>query len=408
MERMSAETLTTTTGHPLPPQVRFGHSLNNSFEIEPDEIVRFLDYLCSAVAGLRDARIPVVYISSTAKWIGHLCQDAHILKNLFDKSAFQLFFASSHPIGSINPAIVSVALRETTFIEVGSEVKQLGCRIGFTALENGFVHVHRGIWFVFGAHSDWLRYAYYHRRQGATARQASFFLTAEEEERRAALFAHLGVETPDRIVALHARTSTYGRGHLGQIEADNAFRNADIANYAEAIRWLVSQGYVVARLGDPGTPPLQGLGPRVIDLPHHPAYAPFFDVAFASAAFFFIHCCSGPTDLARGFGRAMLGINSIFHECWPLEFGDALLPKLYLTAEGETLSLPEILNLDLAAVRLQAQLDWSGVSVVENAPEEILEATREYLSLGGPASETTEVYRGTVMRQAAAPVTLPI
>ena len=61
-------------------------TLRNSRQIDPAAITDYLDYLCSAIGCLRDGRIPVVYLSSTAKWIGHLCQDSHILKSLFDES----------------------------------------------------------------------------------------------------------------------------------------------------------------------------------------------------------------------------------------------------------------------------------------------------------------------------------
>lgn len=371
-----------------PWRVRFTDDLENNLGLDPTDMIRFFDLIAARIRGERDGRQPVVFFFTAMEWIGHLCQDMHIVKSLFDSSAHQLFVVGNRPSMAINFSIADVALRDAVFIETEPALALFNVQLGKVVFKQGMVYRHGDIYFLFGGHGDSLRRAYSGHIAATQQRISTFRLTADEEDRRAALFGRLGIDVGERLAVIHVRSSGYWQTRIPASTEVNAFRDADIDNYRRMIHLLIDEGYFVARIGDAQSPPLDGFRDRVLDAPHHPAYDPFLDVALISRCQFLAHAASGPTDLARGFGRPLFGINVPFQSFWPLDPDELFLPKLYVNEfNQEALSIPEILNLDLASVTDTKELAWSGVSVRQNTPEEIREATVEFLE--GLASGST-------------------
>ena len=354
-------------------------SLENTSGVDPSQIADYLDFLIPTLDRHRDGREPVVFFFPTLEWIGHVCQDAHVVKALYDPKRYQLFFILSRPRWTLNRSVIDVALRDAVPVDAGETLSAWNITVSHARLVRGIAVRHRGYEFVFGGQGGGLleQYTPFRFRDRPLG---TFRLTAEEIDERAALFGRLGIEQDARIVVLHVRSSDYWDARSPGIDKFNRFRDADIANYGPAIELLIDSGYHVVRLGDDRMPRCPVVDPRFLDAPFHPNYTPFVDVAVVSACELLIHSCSGPQDLARGFGRRMACMNGHISNHWPMEPGEFFLAKGYeLVGRGDRLSIPEMINLDLCAATSGRQFAEAGVNLVENTPAEIRSATAELI-----------------------------
>ncbi len=368
-------------------------SLENASGVDPSRIADYLDFLIPTLDRQLDGREPVVFFFPTLEWIGHVCQDAHVVKALYDPKRYQLFFILSRPRWSLNQSVIDVALRDVVPVDVGEALSAWNVTVSHTLVRDIAVR-HRGYEFVFGGQGGVLL-EQYTRMRFRDRPLATFRLTAEELEERTALFGRLGIEPDARIVALHVRSSGYWDARSPGIDDFNRYRDADITNYGSAIELMIESGYHVVRIGDDRMKPCPIVSERLLDAPFHPNYTPFVDVAIASCCELFIHSCSGPQDLARAFGRRMACMNGHISNYWPMEPGEFFLAKGYeLIGGGGRLSLPEMINLDLCSVSEGRRFTEAGVRMVENTPFELRSAAEELVSMldhGGawstPASE---------------------
>lgn len=185
----------------------------------------------------------------------------------------------------------------------------------------------------------------------------------------------IGIDPQDPFVLLHVRDASY----LPE-KAHHLFRCADVANYRSAIDRLVEHGYRVFRLGDASSPPLSHPSGRVVDVPHHPGYAPFLDVYLSALCRFAVNQASGPEALVRGFGRPALTVNLML-EHLRLPLADDLLVFKHVRHAGNRteLSYREMLALGLPGFGTSKQFEDAGLLVEENTVEEIDAALAEMI-----------------------------
>jgi putative glycosyltransferase (TIGR04372 family) len=208
-----------------------------------------------------------------------------------------------------------------------------------------------------------------------------------DQERRPSLFtpdagltevvtrglASEGVHLSERFVCLHVRES----GFHSALAKQYSLRDDCIDAYLPALRWLVSQGVDVVRIGNNGMKPLPS-EPGFVDYAHAPWRRPEYDIHFLSTCWFFMGSSSGPSAVPPMFGRPCLLTG------WPTvkilqhSSRDKLLLKHYRwTQSGHPLKLSERIREPLGVGQSAEMLERSGVSVENNTAEEIMEATRE-------------------------------
>jgi putative glycosyltransferase (TIGR04372 family) len=184
-----------------------------------------------------------------------------------------------------------------------------------------------------------------------------------------------GIDPADPFVLLHVRDASY----LPE-KAHHLFRCADIANYQPAIDRLVEHGYQVFRLGDAACPPLSHPSGRVIDVPHHPGYAPFLDVYLSARCRFAVNQASGPEALVRAFGRPALTVNLMLeHLRLPLADDLLVFKHVRRAGNGAEVSYREMLALGLPGFGTSKKFEDAGLVVEENTAAEIDAAVAEML-----------------------------
>lgn len=182
------------------------------------------------------------------------------------------------------------------------------------------------------------------------------------------------------FITLHVRDSHfYNEKHF-------SLRNSNVHDYELAIKWLISEGYIVVRAGTSTAAPIDDMlsrcGPNLVDYAKSSIQSDFLDCFLASECEFYLGVSSGFTFLPPIFETPSCYTN-FYNPMQSLGFckGDLTSFKKFRWIKDDTLvPFHDILrepynrNLSLAA------LTDMGIKVVDNTPEEILETVQEFLN----------------------------
>ena len=201
----------------------------------------------------------------------------------------------------------------------------------------------------------------------------------EEERRGAQELARVGVDARAPFVCVHARDAAYMQHQFSGYDAGyHSYRDCDIRNYLPAMREITRRGAHVFRMGSVVKNRLDVQDPGIVDYATA-GRSDFMDVFLGAKCHFFIACGSGLEAIPQAFRRPLLIVNFI-----PLEFIYSWDPryvfipkKLLLRSEGRLVSFPEILGSEMGRFNSTAQYERAGLEIVENTPEEIVDAVTE-------------------------------
>ena len=345
-------------------------------------------HIAAAGIGPAGGRPRLVWYFARIERFGHLATELSHLKMIYGAAFSDIIVLCRPRRRAANAALFEILTRGVTVVEIEDDLLDVLTREGELKLERGDT--------TYALYTYTLAYEVFLRFQ---AGHPPAFTTLSDEDRRRGrdLARRLNIGDQDRVVIVHARE----RGYQETVVNPNAFgttcedlsvhHNGRIGTYVPAIRFLVDQGYVVIRMGDPSMTRLPDLGPRVIDLPFHESYDPMLDVYFSAICVFMMGGGSGPTTLAGMFGRPGIHVNEVF----PLAaFELCGFPQLWMfkkayraTPDGrEYLSLRRLLEMGAQDVTVATELQDLGLTYEDNSPEEILAVCREMLEcLAHPA-----------------------
>ena len=201
------------------------------------------------------------------------------------------------------------------------------------------------------------------------------WVAAAERTRAREAMEALGLPRDARFVCVHAREA--GFKAAVQPDGHNTYRDVDIATYGPALEHLIEEGYWIVRMGEPTVAPLPAM-PRAIDYARSPLKSDWLDVVLVAECEFLLGCNSGFSQLAHLFNKRALWTNSIPVEMCPWDDLALWIPKLIFSRrEGRLLSFPEIVSRGIGQYHRTEQYAAEALEPQANAPEDILEATRE-------------------------------
>ena len=213
-------------------------------------------------------------------------------------------------------------------------------------------------------------------------------LTAEDEARGQDLRRDFHIPPDAPIATLHVREA----GYLPQLPY-HSFRDADIATYVPAIRFLIERGFYVVRLGDRSMRRLPAHHPQFIDAPFHPAYQPLVEPYFLWTSRFFLGTFSGPYSIARAFNTPTLIANG--HVQSIILGGDRDLfayKKYYSHTLGRMLTYREVVLSPLVDFSKTEEFINYKVQIIDNTPEELWRGAAEMLQqLDGKYTPTAAI-----------------
>ncbi|MEW6319640.1 MAG: TIGR04372 family glycosyltransferase [Acidobacteriota bacterium] len=228
-----------------------------------------------------------------------------------------------------------------------------------------------------------LRYTY-------ARRALSLRLDRGADRRARAQAKAFGLKSSDRLVCVHARDGGFGamRG-IGERYKDNV-RSVAFETYIPAIDYLVSQGYIVVRLGDATMAKLER--PGVIDLATAQGRKAELELWCVQQSEFLVVSDSGPYYLPWLFNRPSVALNIVGNPtgAYPLRSHDRYITKNVISVEnGRRLALGEVLTAEYIAARFDA----ARYQHEDNAPEDILAAVREMVAIVGGHVAITDAQR---------------
>jgi putative glycosyltransferase (TIGR04372 family) len=207
-------------------------------------------------------------------------------------------------------------------------------------------------------------------------------------EAAAAAAAQLGLPPDVPLVAVHARESGFKRASGGESPVD-AIRNARIDTYVPALECLIREGFAIVRIGDATMTPLRH--PRVIDLATSPARTDMLELWVLMRSALFIAGDSGPMAASLLTPSPCLAVNvTNVLGGYPVRGNDRYLLKGVVDkVRGRELTLQEMLDPEYFAGRK----DVVRYRVIDNTPEELVEAVEEMLDVIGGARAPSEEQR---------------
>ena len=188
-----------------------------------------------------------------------------------------------------------------------------------------------------------------------------------------------------KFVCLAVRDSSYKREQFEDRDvAKDDYRNNDIDNYQKVAEQLAKDGYLVFRMGAKVERPFVTDSPLVIDYASNGMRSEFLDIYLGANCELFISSVLGIDSIPEIFRRPRVLTNYIpignFGKYGPR---DLIIPKQYwLKSESRFLRFSEIVasTKGLGSCTSSYEYERTGLKLVENTPQEILDATCELLN----------------------------
>jgi putative glycosyltransferase (TIGR04372 family) len=195
---------------------------------------------------------------------------------------------------------------------------------------------------------------------------------------------NLGINNDDKFICLIVRDGEYLKEHEPEKNWDyHNYRDCDIKNFELVSNYLTSLGYYVFRMGAKVSKPMLTNNKKVIDYATIGIRSEFLDIFLSAHCEFGISTQLGFDSLIGMFNKPLVFVSvaPIVH-VRSVNKKHLTIFKHHLSIKSQkNLNLSEIFELDLANALDSKIYENKGISLIENSPEEIKEATKEMLEL---------------------------
>ena len=179
-----------------------------------------------------------------------------------------------------------------------------------------------------------------------------------------------------KFVCLHVRDNNYYKD-AGRRE----YRNSEINNYIELIKFLISKDYYVIRLGDKPAPKVKYENKNFIDLPYTNLKSEIMDLYLIKECQFYVGTLSGTMDTAYLFKKPLFLTNMYdLFPSFPRKIYDRAIFKTIVNKQnGKEINLHHFAELGIKYHHCET--DIKDLIFKENTSDELLEGINEYYEL---------------------------
>ncbi len=192
----------------------------------------------------------------------------------------------------------------------------------------------------------------------------------------------LGLD-PDRpFICILGRDPAYlEKNFPNSNDADlQAIRDMDIEDFKPTVNYLLAKGYSVIRMGSIVKNKLNINHPNFVDYATSNTQSDFLDVYLTGNCSIFISVMSGLQYVSSIFRRPVIKFNTVQLEM--VEYcpeGDLAMFKILFSKDKKRiLKLKEVIDMGLGKCRVE-EFQNHNIEIINNTPDEILEATKEML-----------------------------
>ena len=198
-----------------------------------------------------------------------------------------------------------------------------------------------------------------------------------------------------KFVCIAVRDSSYKRDQFANRDiAKDDYRNNNISNFCHVAERLVSDGYLVFRMGAKVERPFEVDMPGVFDYASNGMRTDFLDIFLSANCEIFISTVLGIDSIPEIFRVPRVLTNYIpianFGKYGPQ---DLIIPKQYwIENESRFMSFSEIVASKDALGSCTSSYEYqrAGLKLIENTPQEITLATQEVLTRKNGTWQTTD------------------
>jgi len=178
-----------------------------------------------------------------------------------------------------------------------------------------------------------------------------------------------------KYVCIHVRDQLYRKDSHRR-----NFRNSNINNYIKTIKFLISRGYSVVRLGNYNSCKINFKNKNFFDYTKFKCSGELLDLILIKNCFFFIATHSGVYDTARLFRKPILLTNmTVLFSGYLLDFKSrGIFKKIFF--ENKKINIKDYTKLPFYEYLSEEQLK-NKLEYIDNTSEEIKNATKEFLNL---------------------------
>ena len=326
----------------------------------------FAAFLRLLLPHLENGKRTLAYVLPASGKFAHMALEPWALSTLYGRDFDEIVLViHDQKVLPYSKGMHQVASEVVRFVETDRNLIMLMGHYDAPPLDNGPLRV------LVQPAAQLLRDLWRHVRAGNPAPPLT--LPDTLAARAADFLGQLGLGPADRFVTVHMREDTHLSG-----QRYHGFRNMTASSYLPVVRHLLGQGLWVFRLGDRNSTPLGVDHPRFVDLPFRDDYQDFMDVVLLAKAWFAICCSSGPEGPARAFGTPVLLVNGILEQQSFFNPRDVIQFKRYVDeTNGTPIAFEDLLDRGICGLSLAGEFEDRRVRLVENSPDEILDAVRE-------------------------------
>ena len=222
------------------------------------------------------------------------------------------------------------------------------------------------------------------------------FTDKEKERGKSFLKERMGIDIKkDWYVCIFARDSEYMKSFNSKKDYGyHDYRDADINTYKKAVKYIISKGGYVIRMGAVVNRPMDFKHEKFIDYAIN-CRDDFMDIFLSSTCRFYLGATSGAVDLTTIFHVPKLVVNAVPIGYIPYGRGDMFIPKKIRSIDvAKYIHIKDLLHGSIN------RPDWlwngnqfkdMGYEYVDNTEDEILAVTKEMFErLEGTFRETEE------------------
>lgn len=193
------------------------------------------------------------------------------------------------------------------------------------------------------------------------------------------------IDLSKKIVCLNVRDSAYLKDiYKGKDMSYHDRRDAEVNDYLDVIKYLVSKNYMVIRMGKKMKHEVNFMHENFIDYPFSSFKQDFLDIFFGYVCDFTISTGSGWDSVPFCFRKPILYTNMSSISKIQLSSKRFMTTfKLAKNKKGDLMKINELLLNDLKMITniySDNNRCFSDTNFVDNSPEELLEATKEFLN----------------------------
>ena len=208
--------------------------------------------------------------------------------------------------------------------------------------------------------------------------------TDEEKLKGERILNQIGVLPNDRIVCFYIRDEAYGKQFFtSEDQSYSDYRNSSLENYIDAMTYFTQNGYTVFRMGKTVKSTLNFQCSKIIDYANSPVRSDFMDFYIASRMEMAISTDSGMMQFPI-WARKPFGLVNVPASHGIIESQYLLLfqfKTFFSRKFNRILSLNEVINTTLLDSDSSLDFQRKGLTHIENTKEEILDFSKELLTL---------------------------